>query len=379
MPDPRPLADILVLDLSQFLAGPVAALRLADLGARVLKVERPGDGEIGRRLAFGDRWLDGDSLSFHAMNRAKEGVVADLKNLEDLAAVRGLVRMADVLIQNFRPGVMARLGLGIEAVAQLNPSLVYVSGTGYGTAGPWATRPGQDLLAQAVSGLPWLSPTEGRPVSVGLAVADHLMSCHLAMGATALLVRRTRTGRGGLVETSLLEALLDLQAQLLTQALGDRPDLGRDETPPPGWVPAGLYPTADGHIAIAPCRAEALQRTLGLAGSANGADPGEGGSGTAVALSAVTTESAVRRLLSAGIDAAPLLDLEALLRHEVFAAAAMTHVVERTGCDGAPVQVTTTRSPIRVEGVVPGAAAAPRRDARRPVREVLAELMGAPA
>src|SRR3954466_6281281 len=184
-PDDLPLAGTVVLDFSQFLAGPVAALRLADLGARVIKVERPVPGEIGRTLAFAGRWADGDTLSFHAMNRNKEAVVADLKDPADLARVKELVARADVLIQNFRPGVMERIGLDAGSALAVNPGLVYASASGYGATGPWSARPGQDLLAQAVSALPWVSATAGRPVPVGLAIADHLMSCHLAEGVTA--------------------------------------------------------------------------------------------------------------------------------------------------------------------------------------------------
>src|SRR5690606_39029241 len=172
-----PLEGILVLDFSQFLAGPVAALRLADLGARVIKIERPGVGDIGRTLAFAGRTIDGDTVSFHAMNRNKESVTADLKSASDLAYVKQLVARADVIIQNFRPGVMERIGLDYEAVRELNPTIVYASATGYGTEGPWRDRPGQDLLAQSISGLPWLNGSrDDGPVPVGLSIADHLLS-----------------------------------------------------------------------------------------------------------------------------------------------------------------------------------------------------------
>src|SRR6187431_1394320 len=185
-----PLHETVVLDFSQFLAGPVAALRLADLGARVIKIERPRVGDIGRTLAFAGRTIDGDTVSFHAMNRNKESVTADLKDPDDLAYVKELVVRADVLIQNFRPGVMERIGLDYESVRQINPSIVYASATGYGTEGPWRDRPGQDLLAQSISGLPWLSGSKADgPVPVGLSIADHLLSCHIAQGVTALLVR----------------------------------------------------------------------------------------------------------------------------------------------------------------------------------------------
>jgi len=168
-----PLDGILVLDFSQFLAGPVAAMRLADLGARVIKIERPGVGDIGRTLAFAGLASDGDTLSFHMMNRNKESYAADLKNSESLQEVWKLVEKADVIIQNFRPGVIERLGLGYEEVKKRNPRIVYGSATGYGSTGPFKDRPGQDLLAQSISGLPWLNGKAGDPpVPVGLAVAD---------------------------------------------------------------------------------------------------------------------------------------------------------------------------------------------------------------
>ncbi|MDQ4115072.1 MAG: CoA transferase, partial [Actinomycetota bacterium] len=163
-----PLEGVTVLDFSQFLAGPVAALRLADLGARVIKIERPSGGDAGRSLAFAGRTVNGDSLSFHAMNRNKESVTADLKDPADLERVRGLVAGADVFVQNFRPGVMERIGLDYDSVRALNPAIVYGSVTGYGGVGPFQDRPGQDLLAQAIAGLPWLNGSaDDPPVPVG--------------------------------------------------------------------------------------------------------------------------------------------------------------------------------------------------------------------
>src|SRR4051812_2290309 len=129
--DERPLAGLIALDFSQFLAGPSAAMRLADLGARVIKIERPGIGELGRHLYISNLELDGDSTLFHSINRNKESYAADLKNASDLAAVRALIARADVLIQNFRPGVIDRLGLGCDAVRALNPRLIYATVTGY--------------------------------------------------------------------------------------------------------------------------------------------------------------------------------------------------------------------------------------------------------
>src|SRR6266550_1369887 len=166
-----PLQGLTVLDFSVFLSGPAAALRLADLGARVIKIERPDGGDLCRQLYISNLELDGDSTLFHSINRNKESFAANLKDAKDREQVMALVRKADVLIQNFRPGVMERLGFGYEAVRKANPRIVYASITGYGTEGPWKDKPGQDLLAQALSGLMWLTGSEGPPVPMGLAVA----------------------------------------------------------------------------------------------------------------------------------------------------------------------------------------------------------------
>src|SRR6266480_2555150 len=146
----QPLEGLLVLDFSIFLAGPLASLRLGDLGARVIKIERPDVGDLCRQLYISNLELDGDSTLFHSINRNKQSFAANLKDPGDREQVMALVRKADVLIQNFRPGVMSRLGFGYEAVRKINPKIVYASITGYGTEGPWKDKPGQDLLAQAL-------------------------------------------------------------------------------------------------------------------------------------------------------------------------------------------------------------------------------------
>ncbi|TIT47745.1 MAG: CoA transferase, partial [Mesorhizobium sp.] len=201
-----PLTGLVVVDMSQFLSGPYCSLRLLDLGARVIKIERPDGGDLSRRLYLSDTEIGGDSTIFHAINRAKESLAIDLKDAADLAALRGLLAKADVLIQNFRPG------LDYEAVRKINPRLVYASISGYGEEGPWVKRPGQDLLAQARSGVMWLNGDEDQgPVPFGLAIADMLAGSAAAQGILAALVRRGVTGKGSHVETSLLEALVDFQ------------------------------------------------------------------------------------------------------------------------------------------------------------------------
>ena len=190
-----PLEDLFVLDFSQYLAGPSATLRLADLGARVLKIERPGTGEPTRALSLAGLELDGDSLLFHTINRNKESLAVDLRDPEELVRVKRLVERADVLIQSFRPGVMERYGLDYDSVSKLNERIVYGSTSGYGEGGPWRDRPGQDLLVQALSGLTWLNGNrDDPPVAFGLSIVDTLAGAHLCQGILACLVRRGTTG-----------------------------------------------------------------------------------------------------------------------------------------------------------------------------------------
>jgi CoA:oxalate CoA-transferase len=370
----RPLTGILVLDFSQFLAGPVAAMRLADLGARVIKIERPGIGDIGRTLAFAGKSADGDTISFHAMNRNKESVAADLKDPADLAWVKHLVTKADVIIQNFRPGVMERIGLDYESVRELNPAIVYASATGYGDTGPWKDRPGQDLLAQSVSGMPWLSGSrDDGPVPVGLSIADHLMSCHIAQGVTALLVRRFRTGMGGYVQTSLLEAMLDLQFELLSTHLNDSTVTvergGAHSAHAFLSAPYGTYPTSDGYLALAMNPVSRIGELLGITELASMVDP-ESWWHKQDAISELlaahfalqSTDHWLAILDPADVWCAPVLTLEQLVAHEGFAAIAMTQRVQREPEDGtAPVSLVTTRSPLRIDGEpLTGSRPAPR-------------------
>jgi crotonobetainyl-CoA:carnitine CoA-transferase CaiB-like acyl-CoA transferase len=355
----RPLDGLLVLDFSQFLAGPVAALRLADLGARVVKIERPGVGDIGRTLAFAGRSIDGDTVSFHAMNRNKESVAADLKNPDDLEDVRRLVARADVMIQNFRPGVMERIGLDYASVKEINPSIVYASASGYGDEGPWRDRPGQDLLAQAISGLPWLSGSrEDGPVPLGLSIADHLLSCHIAQGVTALLVRRFRTGQGGLVQSSLLEAVLDLQFELLSTKLNDDTIQVRRHGEHSAHAflaaPYGTYPTLDGYLALAMNPIPELGRLLDLPELAALTDPRDAWDRQeeieallAARFATGSTAHWLGILDAADVWCAPVLTLDELLASDGFAAIDMTQEVERRG-----TRIATTRSPLRIDGQV---------------------------
>lgn len=354
-----------MLDFSQFLAGPVAAMRLADLGARVIKIERPQTGDIGRTLAFAGRVADGDTISFHAMNRNKEGITADLKDDGDLERVKRLVAQADVIIQNFRPGVMERIGLDYESVRAINPRIVYGSASGYGDDGPWKDRPGQDLLAQSISGIPWLSGShDDGPVPVGLSIADHLTSCHIAQGVTALLFRRERTGLGGLAQTSLLEAMLDLQFELLSTHLNDSAVSvkrgGRHSGHAFLAAPYGTYPTSDGYLAIAMNPLPKLGALLGLDALVALADPDDAWvhqeqveALLATRFVTQTTQHWLDILDSSDVWCAPVLTLEELVQHDGFEAIGMTQQISREPAEtltGERLDLATTRSPIRIDG-----------------------------
>lgn len=252
----RPLNGLVVLEFAQFLAGPFCGLRLADLGARVIKIERTGTGDLGRGIHLSETDEDGVNTLFHAINRNKESFAANLKDPADKETINRLIEKADVVIQNFRPGVFDRLGFSYEAVSALNPGIVYASVTGYGSKGPWVGLPGQDLLAQARSGIMWLTgSSEQPPQPVGLALADMLAGHNLTEAILASLVQRGISGQGAKVDTSLLESLMDFQFEVLTTHLNDgrRQPVRSAAYGAHSYLPApyGVYPTKDSHIAIA--------------------------------------------------------------------------------------------------------------------------------
>lgn len=264
----RPLEGIIALDFSQYLAGPSAALRLADLGARVIKVETPKTGDSSRHLSLKNMVYDGDSVNFQAINRDKESFAANLKDPEDLKLVKALVKKADVLIENFRPGIMAKFGLDYESASVLNSRLVYATVTGYGTEGPWKSKPGQDLLLQSMSGLAYTNGNGDQPPTpLGISMADTFAGNHMVDGILACLVRRSRTGKGGRVEVSLLESILYLQLEGLTTYLnnGHKPPVRSRVCNAHPNVPApyGIYETSDGYIAVSMGSVSRLGQILG--------------------------------------------------------------------------------------------------------------------
>jgi len=356
----RPLDGLLVLDFSQFLAGPSAALRLADFGARVIKIERPEGGDLCRRLYISNLELEGDSTLFHSINRNKESFAADLKVPEHRDRVLALIGRADVLIQNFRPGVMQRLGLDYDSLRRCFPRLVYAEVTGYGVSGPWRDKPGQDLLVQALSGLAWLNGDAGQPpLPFGLAVADLFAGAHLVQGILAALVRRGVNGRGAHVEASLLESALDLQFEVLTTHLNDGgkpPERSRvNNAHAYLGAPYGVYRTGDGFLALAMGSVTELGKLLDCPALQAFTDPKSWFTERdrikevlAAHLTGAATEHWLSILEPAGYWCSDVLTWPELLRSEAFLALDM---VQEITCRCGSV-LRTTRCPIRIDGEI---------------------------
>lgn len=323
----RPLQGLTVLEFAQYLSGPFAGLKLADLGARVIKIERPGTGDPCRALHISAP-VEGENTLFHAINRGKESFTADLRDPGDRARLTRLIAQADVLIQNFRPGVIDRQGFGYDTCRQINPRLVYGSISGFGDT-DWRDLPGQDLLAQSRSGLVWLTGSrDDPPMPMGLAVADMLAGEAMAQGILAALVGRATTGQGAHVETSLLEALLSFQFEVLTTHLNDghQPPARAAHGGAHAYIgaPYGLYPSADGWLALA------MTPSLTGLGDLMGIDLGQyEGQGLAqrdaikTAIAAITptrtTADWLARLQPADIWCAEVMDWPALCAHPVWA------------------------------------------------------------
>jgi crotonobetainyl-CoA:carnitine CoA-transferase CaiB-like acyl-CoA transferase len=262
----RLLAGIRILAFTQFLLGPAACQYLADMGADVIKIEPPGRGAWERSWAGADTFIGGVSAFFLLANRNLRSVSLNLKSARGVEVARKLAEKADVVVENFRPGVMDRLGLGYEELRKSNPNIIYAAGSGYGSDGPYRHLPGQDLLIQAISGLGANTGTEAQgPTVSAAAVVDQHSASLLAMGILAALVNRERTGEGQRVELVMMQAALDLQTEPIVYHLNGA-DLRRPKTPIADTfhaVPYGFYATADGHLAISMAPIKAISEVLG--------------------------------------------------------------------------------------------------------------------
>jgi crotonobetainyl-CoA:carnitine CoA-transferase CaiB-like acyl-CoA transferase len=264
----KALQDVTILDFSHLLQGPFATQLLADLGANVIKVERPGQGDLFRTMTFNNRWVGGtESPNFLAWNRNKRSLAIDLKAPEAKEVLYAIARKADVVVQNFRPGVLARLGFGYVDFNKINPRIIYCSGSGYGESGPYLSRPGQDMLIQGLTGIAAATGRgDGPPVPVGSGFSDQIGAMNMVYAILASLYWRERSGEGQEIKIDLLSAMLAHQGQEMLMAM----NFGRDFQRPnsgighPGMeAPFGVYPTSDGWVTIAMSPYKKLVGVLG--------------------------------------------------------------------------------------------------------------------
>ncbi len=253
----KALSDVTILDFSHLLQGPFCTQLLADMGANVIKVERPGQGDLFRTLTFNNKWVgSGESPNFLAWNRNKRSLALDLKAPDAKGILYKIAEKADVVVQNFRPGVLAKLGFGYEDFKRINPGIIYCSGSGYGDSGPYLSRPGQDMLIQGLTGIAAATGRgDGPPVPVGSGFSDQIGAMNMVYGIlTALYWRRALRRRGQEVKVDLLSGMLAHQGQEMLTAMNFNEDFKRPNSGigHPGMdAPFGVYPTSDGWVTIA--------------------------------------------------------------------------------------------------------------------------------
>jgi CoA:oxalate CoA-transferase len=351
------LEDVLILDFSQFLSGPSASLRMADMGARVIKIERPVIGDICRKLYVSDIVVNGESTIFHAINRNKESYEADLKNAADINKIKKLIAKADVMMHNFRPGVMERIGLSYDEVKKLNPQIIYACISGYGETGNWKDKPGQDLLLQAVSGITYLSGNRNDdPTPMGVAVADILSGTHLVQGILTAILARFTSNEGALIEVSMMESLLDFQFEVLTCFYNDGHQLPQRSMVNNAHAyiaaPYGVYKTGEGYLALAMgniLKLGALLQCEELKDYTNPADwfnkRDEIKTILQDHLRTKTAQQWLAVLEPADIWCAEVFDYDALMKQEGYKILEMEQMITLGNHS-----IKTTRCPIRVDG-----------------------------
>ncbi|MFT4053675.1 MAG: CoA transferase [Novosphingobium sp.] len=244
-----PLSGVRVIDFTRVLAGPAASLALADLGAEVFKIEPPGTGDETRSFP---PTRDGESHYYLAVNRGKKSIVVDLKTPQGLALVRDLATRCDVLVENYRPGVMERLGLGWEQLHAINPRLIYCSISGYGQTGPLRDRPSFDIVLQAMSGaLSMNGEAGGLPTKLGIPLGDLVGGINGPIGILSALYERERTGLGRHIDVSLMDGLMGMLGYIAQLAFFTGTDPQRVGSQHPNLVPYGIFPAREGSIVVA--------------------------------------------------------------------------------------------------------------------------------
>jgi CoA:oxalate CoA-transferase len=247
----KPLAGIRVLDLSRVMAGPYCASMLADAGAEVIKVEIPGVGEDSRHIGPFAESDGGESAYFMMLNRGKKSITLDLKSPRGVELLKKLAAKSDVLIENFRPGAAARLGIAYDTLAALNPRLVYASITGFGQTGPLASRPAYDLVVQAMSGL--MSVTgfpDGPPTAVGDSICDVTTGMFAAWGIAAALAGRAQSGKGQHLDIAMLDSMFSMLLTVLAKRLYTGAEPGRVGNRHPVTYPVDCFRAKDGHVVM---------------------------------------------------------------------------------------------------------------------------------
>jgi len=261
------LDKLVVIDFTNHLSGPYCAMILADQGADVIKVERPGKGDDLRQSP---PHVNGEGAPFMLWNRNKRSIELDLKNPDDLKTAKELVKTADVMVENFRPGVAERIGIGYETMAELNPSLIYCSISGFGQTGPYSSRGGFDLVAQAMSGLMTINgPPEGGPYRIPIAISDVAAGMNGAIGILTALQHRNKTGEGQQVDVSLLDSALSMCVYEAANvfATGQKPErLGQGHR---GSAPYQIFPTKDGWLALGASQQKFWEQTCEIIGADN--------------------------------------------------------------------------------------------------------------
>jgi crotonobetainyl-CoA:carnitine CoA-transferase CaiB-like acyl-CoA transferase len=262
-----PLKDIIVADFSQLAQGPWATQMLGDMGADIIKIE-PETGDWMRHYSYGNLYPEGESISFLSFNRNKRSIALNLKDPRGKKVAIDIIAKSDILVENFRPGVMDRLGLGYDDMIKINPKLVYCSSSGYGSSGPYLHRPGQDLLAQSISGTAALNGLKGQmPMATAVGQADLLTSLFINQSVLAAIYSREKTGKGQKIEANLLNSVVGFHVQEITAYLhsGSNPERSESGIPNP-WLgaPYGLYHTKDGYIAIGMNSVQKLAQIVGL-------------------------------------------------------------------------------------------------------------------
>ncbi len=262
-----PLKGLVIADFSQLAQGPFATQMLSDMGAEVVKIE-PEKGDWMRHYAYGNLYPEGESISFVSFNRNKRSISLNLKDPEEKKIAIQIIQKSDILVENFRPLVMERLGLGYEEMKTINPRLVYCSSSGYGASGPYLKRPGQDLMAQSISGSAALNGKKGDiPMATAVGQADLLTSLFIVQSVLAAIYSREKTGKGQKIEANLLNSTIGFHIQEVTAFLhkGANPERSKSGIPNP-WLgaPYGIYHTRDGYMSVGMNSVRKLAKLLNL-------------------------------------------------------------------------------------------------------------------